>query len=190
MSFLYTPLELDVFAKFPKQVDFNPELSPLHKAVHWFGCMATSICAIGSSRTSFIPTIDQLISYYQFCIEKGWIVNNFLPLDGSKGEWYRMLVISAPNIITTYNDFFGIPGENKLEYLGTTGVQGHPEGSTHLLIEEATKYGSHFLLGDINEAGQISEVFNPYPNLENSGIRSLRWWKFTHIYPGQEYQRQ
>ena len=72
---------------FPRQVD--REIGMEYKSIRDYGCLLMVYSWFVYMKTGYEFSVREILCAYDMAVSRGFILNNALPTDGSKGKWYR-----------------------------------------------------------------------------------------------------
>jgi hypothetical protein len=126
-----------------------------------------------------------LATVIQESIDAGYILDNDLPLDGSKGEWYRCYVTNPEGFAARVAIKLGgrLKKFNQL-VIGPTWTP-PPKGYNYLMAYHRDEYsikkkdgsytGGHFTVADARPEPREEEDYNPWPGLKMFEVMKWRY---------------
>jgi hypothetical protein len=140
-----------------------------------WGCKVYCLLAMVQDKLGTLWTPEQIRQATIKGIKAGHILDNNLPVDGSKGEWWRVFVKAPAAFVDMAS------GLQWTELARSTSQRNWPHPYDYLEIEWATRQGSHFGLGQFDNQGRVVTVFDPWPEVARHGIRSIRFIKLEAV---------
>ena len=148
----------------PKQTDSKV------KSLRGWGCYFHCIVAMVADKYKRVFSASEIASIFELAIMNGYVIDNDLPTDGSKGNWYRSFVRDPRRLVNLIGDVIGhsIIGNEvyRDNVIRTTDVD-------YIVVEYQTPSGSHFVVRKPHDAAS----YDPGPNFARLGIKSYRGWK-------------
>jgi len=144
------------------------------KHTRGFGCYAHVLAAMAQDQCGEVLLPWELRRLIVAAIGTGVILDNEIPV-GSDG-WYRCFILYPESFIKliAYDLGHGLLScirGNPLEI-----YEAEPTTANYLVIEHATRSGSHFTLGVINADYTYTDMYDPWPALPRGEIKTYRKW--------------
>jgi hypothetical protein len=119
-------------------------------------------------------SMDEIETSFYIAVKNGIILDNNLPTDGSKGNWYRCFMHQP---IAWMELVAGSIGKHITSREISRGAV-KKLGAEYYVIENRSwvkKPGLHFT-GETNDAG-----YNPDPRIEIVGTKTIRGWEILEV---------
>lgn len=142
------------------------------KHIRGYGCYFMSLLALWQDTNKRILTSSEINSIFDDCVSTKTILDN--DISTTQEGWYRCFVINPTGVFRIADALHGTSTKAHETYRGP--IQEIELPANYTIIEYKTKFGSHFVVGEIDKYG-IHVKYNPDPNIMLTDVRSVRHWE-------------
>lgn len=147
-----------------------------------WGCKFMTLGAMVQNQKGQRLTAAEIMMVFHNCIYDGYINDNNLPVDGSKGDWFRAWILNSGKVIQEFARFMNVKLSIEKKYQKSMkNPITIPSDCNYCEIEYITKWGSHFGLGNYYPDLGIVDLYNPDPNIKILGTANLTYWSVTNV---------